>query len=120
MKLMTYQSATAWPDKRWLCVMDMCDNGTLYMNFFAATEQAATDKANAWWDVEKAKQLRIMAVEVIDPTVDDVRMPSGRGAGFLGKVWMLNRSTGARARIEASEIGNYEAKGYVRGGPRSQ
>lgn len=38
--------------------------------------------------------------------------------GMTGKVWMLN-SANHRVRINASEQADYEAKGYIRGGPRS-
>jgi len=44
----------------------------------------------------------------------------GRGECFAGKVWMLNRSTGERARVLPGEVADYAAKGYERGGPRSK
>jgi len=44
----------------------------------------------------------------------------GRGECFAGKVWMLNRATGERARVASGEVADYVAKGYERGGPRSK
>lgn len=40
--------------------------------------------------------------------------------GLAGKVWVLNRTTGHRTRIDVSEVVSYEANGYVKGGPRSK
>lgn len=44
---------------------------------------------------------------------------TGRGHHFAGKVWMVNKTTGDKKRIDPSEQSTYEANGYVRGGPRS-
>jgi hypothetical protein len=44
----------------------------------------------------------------------------GRGGMFVGKVWMLNRSTGERARVLPGEVADYVAKGFEKGGPRSK
>jgi len=39
---------------------------------------------------------------------------------FGGKVWMLNRATGERARVLPDEVESYAAKGFEKGGPRSK
>ncbi len=39
---------------------------------------------------------------------------------FAGKVWMLNRSTGERARVLPGEVESYASRGFERGGPRSK
>ena len=39
---------------------------------------------------------------------------------FAGKVWMLNRSTGERARVHHNDVAEYQCKGFVLGGPRSR
>lgn len=44
----------------------------------------------------------------------------GRGGSFVGKVWMLNRATGERARVLPGEVDDYAARGFERGGPRSK
>lgn len=40
--------------------------------------------------------------------------------GNVGKAWMLNRATGERARVDVGQIAEYEAKGFIKGGPRSK
>lgn len=42
-----------------------------------------------------------------------------RGHHFAGKIWMVNKSTNHKTRIDQSQLSEYEANGYVRGGPRS-
>ncbi len=44
----------------------------------------------------------------------------GRGECFTGKVWMLNRSTNERARVDPGEVESYASRGFERGGPRSK
>ncbi len=43
-----------------------------------------------------------------------------QGAQFAGKVWMLNRATGERARVLPGEVESYTSRGFERGGPRSK
>ncbi len=54
------------------------------------------------------------------PVTVDKPVPQGRSGSFVGKVWMLNRATGERARVEPHRVVAFEACGFERGGPRSK
>lgn len=129
MNITCYHSSEAPTHKSWLAHMDL---GTCHMDFFADTKLKAVEKATAFFAAEKARQVQIVGnikAEAVEPTkfnpwagvLGRPSMPAdGRGQGFAGKVWMLNRATQERARVEANQVSVYEAKGYVRGGPRSK
>lgn len=112
MQITTYQSIKAWPEKRWLASLDIGNN--LLMSFFAKTEQEAIDAANRWWELRMQREAELNASPFNSEAVIDGREALG------GKLWMLNRMTGHRARINASELALYEGRGYVKGGPRSK
>lgn len=118
--IITYQSSTAEPVKRWLAHMNL--GGDIYMSFFGTSEQAAINRANAWYEAEKTRQARLGGYEApeIKGTTLVEKPTGGRGHHFSGKVWVINRSTHDLKRIEPSELQSYEANGYVRGGPRSK
>lgn len=40
--------------------------------------------------------------------------------GLTGSVWVINHQTREKSRVPANELDNYLAKGYVKGGPRTQ
>lgn len=40
--------------------------------------------------------------------------------GLAGKVWMINRSTQTKTRVDPSQVAEFETRGFVRGGPRSR
>lgn len=50
----------------------------------------------------------------------EAHKPSGKGKVFVGTIWMINRNTGARARIPAEQYDAFVAQGFERGGPRSK
>lgn len=52
----------------------------------------------------------------VKPKVDKPKSTHGN----VGKAWMLNRVTGERARVDVSQVAVYEAKGFIKGGPRSK
>lgn len=39
--------------------------------------------------------------------------------GLSGKIWMVNRQSGHKTRIDPSLMQEFEERGYIRGGPRS-
>lgn len=123
MNIATYHSEDAPTHKSWLAHMDL---GTCHMDFFADTKLKAVEKAERFFAAEKARQIQIVGniqAEIAvnnDTTGVNPWAATGRGQGFAGKVWMLNRATQERARVEANQVSAYEAKGYVRGGPRSK
>lgn len=122
MNLTTYQSAKAWPEKRWLAHMELGKG--VYMSFFGKTEEEALAKANDFWQRETERQKALMADAIAKPkpveaATDEVKS-EGRGAHFVGKVWMIHNHTRQKIRIDSSEVSLYEGRGYVRGGPRSK
>lgn len=44
----------------------------------------------------------------------------GRGAHFIGKVWMIHKNTRQKIRCTKEEVAEYQAKGFERGGARSK
>lgn len=111
MKITPYQSENG----KWLALMDF-DNNT-FMPFFGASKADAVNRAEAFLEREKARWLRADSSGTENLTSE---RPAGKGQVFLGKVWMLNRETGERARVDAGEVAGFESRGYVRGGPRSK
>lgn len=120
----TYHSTNAKPDELWLGYCILPSGQQLLVRFSGATEESVIAKARAFYEKEKARQDRLYgstaAAADNDAISDDDDVPSGRGVQFVGKVWMLNRETGERARVIPAEVADYAAKGYVRGGPRSK
>lgn len=112
MQITTYSSIKAWPEKRWLASLDIGKG--LLMSFFRATEAEAIQAAQSWYDGELERQKRLEA-----STVNSMALGDGREA-TAGKIWMLNRTTDHRIRIDANELKLFEGRGYVRGGPRSK
>lgn len=127
----SYEGNDEWVSKKWLAHMNLGND--VYMSFFGATKVEAEDKARLWYEREKS---RIERQYVPDGQVK-VAVKSDWNAGWgnalnagndwgntehkmAGKVWMLNRSTGDRARIEQNEVAKYEQNGYIKAGPRSK
>jgi hypothetical protein len=69
------------------------------------------------WTQETAFQVPVIT-ETAKPVVS-VSHGEGRGKANIGKVWMVNKATGQRARVEAGSVDDFQSRGYVRGGPRS-
>lgn len=69
------------------------------------------------WAQETAFQAPVIT-ETAKPVVS-VSHGEGRGKANIGKVWMVNKATGQRARVEADSVSDFQSRGYVRGGPRS-
>lgn len=85
------------------------------VRFEGSTEGIAKDKAIRLWESERAKYAKLdSSPEIAKP------LQLGRGHHFAGKVWVINRATHDLKRVGVDELANYEAAGYVRGGPRSK
>jgi hypothetical protein len=85
-----------------------------FMN--AETRAKAVAYAQGW-----AKETAFQA-PVITETAKPVSVPpvnSGRGKANIGKVWMVNKATSSLVRALPEQVAGLEARGYVRGGPRS-
>lgn len=120
----SYRGQDEWGGDTWLAHMNLGND--IYMSFFGATKDAAETRARDWYETEKKRWERI------DPSSKSVgeanagwgnsdgwTKPDGRGQHFVGKIWMVNKSTGDKKRIDPTEQTLYEGRGYVRGGPRS-
>ena len=119
MKIIVYQSFECSDFARgYLAHMDL-GNDT-YMSFFGPTAEAAQKRANDWYANERQRQARIVGTsEPNVTTIANITRGDGRGMHFAGKVWMVNRTTGHKTRVDPGAVAGLEAQGYVRGGPRS-
>jgi hypothetical protein len=135
----TSDSAFATP---WLGYVVMPNGKRLEIPFFGDSEQNVRTRALAFWDKESARQRSLGAAD-LEPVADiDQDEPAklvmaqrpkpaakpaaapgkgpGKGKVFKGKVWMINRKNGERARVDPAYVTAYETRGFVRGGPRSK
>jgi hypothetical protein len=120
-----YEGQSEWGSDKYIAHMNL--GSDIYMSFFGPTAKEAEDKARSWYETERKR------AERIDPSIksnqsgssdgwgdtDGWSKPDTRGMHFAGKVWMVNKSTGEKKRIDPSEQSLYEGRGFVRGGPRS-
>lgn len=123
MKIETYHSVNASVDRAWMAYVTSGDH-CFGIRFPAADEATAIASAEKWWNSELDRQRKYVN-PAVDQLLDDCQMmKSGkidlRGQGHVGKVWMLNRSTGERARVESSSVESYANNGFERAGPRSK
>jgi hypothetical protein len=120
-----YEGQDEWGSNRWLAHINL--GSDIYMSFFGPTKEAAEKRARNWYENERKRAERIdPSIKSNDPVSNDGwgdsdgwSKPDTRGMHFAGKVWMVNKSTGEKKRIDPSEQSLYEGRGFVRGGPRS-
>jgi hypothetical protein len=129
--VITYHSVNPDALTPWVAYI-VLENGEYWgVRFSEHTEEAVIDAALNRWKIEKAKGERLSPSAPVTPTAKLPAMrtkpstnlsttPSPEATGLAGKVWMLNRTSGHRARINASELDSYLSQGYVKGGPRSK
>ncbi len=128
MNIVVYETEQAGP-KKFLAHVNLGND--IYMSFFGAYQVQAVERAEAWYARERAHQLVLEAgvdrasanLEKrtgINPSGSGLNPGGGRGAHFIGKVWMIHQVTRAKVRVPAGEVAGMEATGYVRGGPRSK
>lgn len=116
-KVITYQSANAKPDERWIGYVVLPNGQNWQVRFSGSDEQSVIANAKTVYVAERGKQTRLRG-SLDSETGKDT--PSGSRHHFSGKVWVVNRITHDLKRIEQHELTSYEANGYVRGGPRSK
>lgn len=51
---------------------------------------------------------------------DGKHIPAEQVHGNVGKIWMVNHSIKEKLRVNSNEVESYFAKGFVKGGPRTQ
>ena len=124
----TYEGKDEWGSKKYLAHMNLGND--IYMTFFGANVKEAEERARNWYATEKARCNRIDTSEPEAKSEasdggwgdnNDWSKPvDGRGKHFIGKVWMVKHGPEKhKVRIDQSQVAEYEAQGYVRGGPRS-
>jgi hypothetical protein len=115
---------------RWLAYVVLPTGDFWHVRFNGATEEVARSKAVALWTKvnEKWSKLGLNRQEDIEPETNEAwnqpapdpwATPSGRGAHFVGTVWMKHPVDGLK-RVALTEITMYEKNGFVRSGPRSK
>ena len=125
--VVTYHSANAKPAESWIAYVVLSNGEYWLVRCVGPTEDAATERARNLYSGELARAKRLQSPEAYrrDNELGPKPKPEGgwttAPAGHhSGKLWVLNRSTGHRARIDASEFAGYQTKGYVKAGPRSR
>lgn len=118
MKTVTYHSVNAKPDEAWLAYIELPNGQQWLVRCSAATELEAIEKATSLWEAERAKAVALEPHRTSDAPSSTVK-PSGKGHWFTGLKWVLNRSTGHKARVRPDEVAGYLANGYIQAGPRS-
>lgn len=102
----TYESKNAKPIERWLAYAVLPNGQHWLVRCCGETEEIALTKCRTLYEAEKNKA----KVNIHNET---------KQHHLAGKVWMINKSTNHKIRIDASEVSNYEWAGYIKGGPRS-
>jgi len=124
MQITIYQTEAEGP-KKFLAHMDL--GNQIYMSFFGATRAAAMQRANDFYNRERARRLRLDAsAREVATTPQKLTSnspikpqgPSGKDGGFAGMVWVINHVTRHKLRVLPDQVAKYEANGFVRGGPR--
>ena len=127
MNIITYHSSNAKPHEAWLAYIELANGEQWLVRCTGHTELEAKTKCQVLWDREQKKYSASNEATTLykqsgepRPIYHTQKQYDGRSAAFAGKVWVINRSTHHLCRIDPNELANYEAKGYVRGGPRSK
>lgn len=89
------------------------DGRQLTIRFSGPDEKTVIDRAHAFYDNHVRKYAESVSNGNGIPE-------SGRGKVFIGKTWLLNRTTGERARVLDAEVNGYLARGFIKAGPRSK
>lgn len=109
----TYHSINANPSECWMAYVVLPNGKRWDVQSLAATEEVAIEKLVKLYESEIVKYAKC-------DVSHDEPVTSGRGAHFVGKVWMIHSFTRNKIRVDASEVEKYEAEGYIKGGPRSK
>lgn len=118
--VVTYHSTNAKPNEQWAAFLVSSSGDQLPMKFTGKDEQTVKTRAVEWFKAEKVRQTALLGEAVNEAHDEDIKSTGGRGHHFAGKIWVINRQTDDKRRIEPNELAGFEAQGYVRGGPRSK
>lgn len=130
MPTVTYHSTNAVVP--WIAYALLPDGTPWQVRCEGATEAEASQRAEALLISEQAKWKRLIGSSELEegtkqtstselPTASSWGdQPSGRGACFAGKIWVFNRATGDKRRIDPNELDSYLGNGYIKAGPRTK
>lgn len=122
-----YEGEDQWGSKKWLAHLNLGND--LFMSFLRGTKKEAEDAARDWYERESKRfkhqdSCNMDGEGKKEDGCGDVPASNGWGSSgdhkMIGKVWMLNRTTGERTRIDGGLVAEYEGKGFVKAGPRSK
>lgn len=142
MKIRTYTldaGSEAANNQPHLAQLDLGRN--VFMSFFGTSPTEATEKAQAWYDHEVARQRKLeagcvnnqtiaanaakiannVAKAIVSSTTFASQLPSDakRGSHFGGSAWVINKAN-VRRRVPEDDAASMIASGqWQRGGPRS-
>lgn len=87
---------------------------------FGISEAAALERATRFYKNEVDKLTYSQRLGATPTRVISTNVGQSRGVGFAGKIWVINRTTHERKRVDASEVENLLANGWIKGGPRTK
>lgn len=122
LNFITYHSKNAPSDQQWLCYIILDDGEPWRVSFVGITEEECKTNATNLWNKEKAKVIGLgykfegerVSEENIQEDASEITTHKN-----AGKVWMVNTFMEHLCRVSPEEVASYEARGYIKGGPRS-
>ena len=109
----TYFSQNAPINETWSAYVLLPTGKRWEVVAFAATEDEAKNKIINLWEKESSKGLCVQFIGRAERKIET-------NHHFAGKVWMIHEFSRAKKRVDASEVAQYEAEGWIKGGPRSK
>ena len=126
MDIATYHSTnTPNRNEAWVGYILMPRDGRqLTIRFSGPDEQTVLDRAHRFYEAHVVKHVESPS-RPVEPESDSIEFDTtgsgpGRGQHSAGKTWLLNRTTGERARVSNREVPGYLARGFIKAGPRSK
>ena len=120
MNTITYFSQNAPAGQEWLAQVFLPNGQKWLVHSYGATEAEAVEKITNLYESEMNKHKPVNVQTVGRGTRPEPEAKSGRGAHFVGKVWLIHSFSRAKIRVDQSEVEKYLAEGWERGGPRSK
>ncbi len=114
------------PNMAWLAYVILPSGKMWDVRFNGSTKEAAIESAKRLYLSELAR-FKTNREDIENDKVKPVArgkkaprsLPSVKKSRGKGQIWVVNRKTGKRARIDPASLAEYESKGFVKGGPRS-
>jgi hypothetical protein len=104
--------------KNQVCLTYQANSSVLPYHFIGSTEEDARAQLQEWLNRPRGKAPEAVLEEDGEQS-KEIRV-GGRGASLVGKVWMGNKETKEKIRVDPSEVGKYLNMGFIKAGPRTQ